>query len=35
MATITAEITETDISATLNQGDITATITTEVEGEIV
>ena len=35
MATITAVITETDTNATLDQGQITATITTEVEGEIV
>jgi hypothetical protein len=34
MATITAVITETDIDGTLDQGQITATITTEVEGEI-
>lgn len=35
MATITATITEPDMEVVLDQGEITATITSEVEGEII
>lgn len=35
MATITATITELDIETVLDENKITATITSEVEGEII